>query len=82
MTTPNTPAPTPHSQPDPSNSDGPLNKLIDRLPKEVGPGWFLLALLVLVLGVIGVTYIAGFWIAAAGGLIGLAALFAAIQKRK
>jgi hypothetical protein len=77
----NSPARPPSPDPsDPSRVDSVVSKLVDRLPKEISPGWFLLALLILVLGVIGVAYVAGLWLAAAGGLLGLAALFAAFRK--
>ncbi|MGW4527473.1 hypothetical protein [Amycolatopsis sp. NPDC004378] len=75
MTTPNLPAPEPGHEPDSA-----INRLIDRLPKEISPGWFLLAQLILVLGVIGVAYVAGLWLAAGGGLLGLAALLAAFRR--
>ncbi len=63
-------------------SEGALAKLFDRLPKEVGPGWYLLALLIIVLGVIGLAYVAGWVVAALGGGAGLTTLATTLRSKK
>jgi hypothetical protein len=57
-----------------------MSQLIDRLPGEISPGWFLLALLIPVLGVIGVAYFAGWVVAALGGGLGLTGLVTTLRK--
>jgi hypothetical protein len=81
MTIPNTPVPAPLADPaEPLKSEGVLGKLIDRLPAEISPAWFLGGLLILALAVIGVAWVAGWLIAALGGGLGLAGLIMALRK--
>jgi hypothetical protein len=82
MTKPNTPVPESLPEPaEPFKSEGALAELIDRLPMEVSPEWFLGGLLIFALAVIGVTWIAGWLIAALGGGLGLADLIATLRKK-
>ncbi|WP_439377816.1 hypothetical protein [Amycolatopsis lexingtonensis] len=81
--TANTPAPmSPPDDPEPPKPGSTLHQLFDRLPKEVGPVWYLLALLIIVLGVIGLAYVAGWVVATLGGGAGLVTLATTLRSKK
>lgn len=79
----NPPSPTPAPDaPEPFKRSGTLSQLFDRLPPEVWPGWYLMALLIIVLGVIGLAYVAGWVIAALGGGVGLTGLATTLRSKE
>ncbi|WP_143268754.1 hypothetical protein [Amycolatopsis vastitatis] len=75
------PSPTPPTDgSDAPRSGGNFDKLIDRLPTEIGPAWFLGAMLIFALAVVGVASVAGGWIGALGGGLGLGGFVTSLRK--